>query len=660
MKRPYLYSLLLLGTALRLTPQSGDSAFLKEFAKANAHQKVKLAAERRFEEIRSVYPLIKDTLDKIRRNIFITPQPNSIKIYFDEIDAELALENKEYATAILILENGLHHHAADINDSLKCWVELKKLFVRIRNYNRALEIHRMMEARWQRRTDTTPMTMGLSKSSIYQKIGLISMAISERRNEYNTSPWKNDTLKTASFYNDLGVFFNSLKNSDSAEVYLIKARDLLTHKHYPPSRETAINFFKGLIEGNLASAFFNRGAYLEALPLLKKDIYYSLKSRQYESALNSYLLLVQTEIALKHPALAKLYLDSATRLHETQIKEVAPRLRYLLTSAAYYTAKGDYARACSEYRSWIDLNSQAIAMESEQDLQNENVAIDIERREIEDAERESARRAQQLEEARERSSTAWLLMWIIVLSGVIIVLISSNRITRKREEQLEIKNTQISSQKQQIEQSLKEKEILIREIHHRVKNNLQIITSMLSLQIAKVEDEKAGNILRDAKQRIGSIALTHQMLYQKENLADVSLSEYIERLVRQIEYTMPTSNVELVTTINIKDSRLNIDTAVPLGLLLNELLTNAYKHAFPEGVRGRIIVSLHEDEIYFVLSVSDNGVGLPEDFDSANRKTLGLELVDILADQLDAKVLAKTKDGSAFTIHLKKQNHFQS
>lgn len=660
MRRPYLYSLLLLGITLRLMPQSGTDGFLKEFAKADPHQKVKLTAARRFEEIRSVYPLIKDTLDKIRRKVFITPQPNSIKIYFDEIDAELALENKEYAKAILILENGLQRHAADINDSLKCWVELKKLFVRIRNYNRALEIHRLLETRWHRRTETTPMTLGLSKSSIYQKIGLITMAISERRNEYANSPWKNDTLKTAGYYNDLGVFFNSLKNSDSAEFYLLRARDLLTHVSYPPSRETAINFFKGLIDGNLGSALFNRGDYREALPLLKKDIYYSLKSSQYESALNSYLLVVETQIALKHLPLAKLYLDSATYLNETQIKEVTPRLRYLKTSASYYNARGDYPRACNYYRDWIEVNNKAIAMENEQELKNENVSIDIERRKVENDERENVLRARQLEEARQRSSTAWLLMGIIVLSGVIIVLISNNRITRKREEQLAIKNTQISSQKQLIEQSLKEKEVLIREIHHRVKNNLQIITSMLSLQIGKVEDEKTGNILRDARQRISSIALTHQMLYQKENLANVDLREYIERLVRQIEYTIPASNVELITTINIKDSRLNIDTAVPLGLLLNELLTNAYKHAFPEGVKGRITVSLHENETHFILAVNDNGVGLPEDFDSTNRKTLGLELVDILADQLDSKVLAETKEGSSFTIHLKKQNHFRS
>lgn len=656
--RTYLSIFFYLIAAGPLRAQDPGTDFLREFKKADAHGKVKLTASKRFAEIRAVYPLIKDTLDAIRKNIFITPQPNQMKIFFDEIDAELALENKDYGKAIFILRNGLQAHAADINDSLKCWIELKKLFVRIKHYNRALEVHSLIESKWHRRTDTAHITMGVAKSSIYQRIGLVTLAITERRREFHTDPYQHDTLKTASYYNDLGVFYNALKNSDSAEYYLKKAKRILARGHFPAAREQSVVFFNGLIDGNLALALFNRGDYTHALTLVKNDILYSLKSRQYESALNSYLLAVDICVALKKLQLAKLYFDSATVIHNTHIKELTPQLRYLITAAAYHSARSNYAGACQAYKSYLELNSKAAEMENEQMLENENVFLDVTRRESENAVLESARQKQQLQEARERSSTAWLLTGILVLSAVIVVLISNNRSTRKREEQLELKNAQISSQKQQIEQSLKEKEMLIREIHHRVKNNLQIITSMLSLQIGKVEDEKTGNILRDAKQRISSIALTHQMLYQKENLANVSLSEYIERLVRQIGFTMPAANIELITGIAIKDSRLSIDTAVPLGLLLNELLTNAYKHAFPENVNGRITVSLRENDTCYILTVSDNGVGLPADFDSAGRKTLGLELVYILADQLDAKVSIETSSGSSFTIELSKQHHY--
>jgi two-component sensor histidine kinase len=126
-----------------------------------------------------------------------------------------------------------------------------------------------------------------------------------------------------------------------------------------------------------------------------------------------------------------------------------------------------------------------------------------------------------------------------------------------------------------LEQALIDKEVLIKEIHHRVKNNLQIISSMLSLQISKIDDDKTATILRDARQRISAIALTHQMLYQKENLRNIQLGDYIEKLVRQVEFLMPSTNIELVTTIQTDGSRMTIDNAVPLGLLVNELLTNA-------------------------------------------------------------------------------------
>lgn len=652
MKRLYAHILLLLLSGFQLPAQNAQRDFLREFEKADAYQKIRLTANRRFEEIRPVYPLIKDTLEAIRRRIYMTPHPNSIKVYFDEIEAELALQEKNYGKAILIFENGLRRHAANINDSLKCWAELKRLFIRINNYSRALEVQRILESRWNRRTDST-LGMGFAKSSIYHQMGLLELAISERRREF-AQAGGHDTLKTVAFYNDLGVFYNTLKNSDSAEKYLLQGRHLLMQKKYPQNRALFMSFFKGLLEGNLALAYFNRGDYAASIPLLKNDVYYSLKSANYESALNSYLLLVQSNVALGQHQLGKRYLDSAEHLNKLGVKDMSSRLRFTKVAAAYYSATGSYAEANNYYRQYMALNDTIKTLENEKALTNESISINIEKKELEHAENENALKQQQLEDARQRSFIAWLLVGILVLSGVVIILILNNRGNKKRQAQLALKNAQISAQKEQIEQSLKEKEILIREIHHRVKNNLQIITSMLSLQIGKVKDEKTESILRDARQRISSIALTHQMLYQKENLANVNFGEYVERLVTQVGFTMPSANVQLLTDIQLTETRLNIDNAVPLGLLLNELITNAYKHAFPEGVKGEITVSLREDTSYFLLTVSDNGIGMPPNFEPADSKTLGLELVYILADQLDAQVLVENAAGSAFTIKLKK------
>jgi two-component sensor histidine kinase len=237
---------------------------------------------------------------------------------------------------------------------------------------------------------------------------------------------------------------------------------------------------------------------------------------------------------------------------------------------------------------------------------------------------------------------------------IILFLIVNNRESKKREIQLSLKNLQIQEQKAQIEHSLKEKEALIKEIHHRVKNNLQIITSMLNLQMGKVNDEKTELILFEAKQRINAIALTHQMLYQKVTISNILISEYIEMLVKQIEATMASPLIKLVLDVPPNESRLSIDGAVPLGLIINELLTNAYKHAFPHGRQGQITVALVDHATALTVKVSDNGIGLAENFDTSENKTLGMELVQILVEQLDSKLVIENNQGSVFKFDIKK------
>jgi two-component sensor histidine kinase len=247
-----------------------------------------------------------------------------------------------------------------------------------------------------------------------------------------------------------------------------------------------------------------------------------------------------------------------------------------------------------------------------------------------------------------------LLAGVLILSLIIVFLFINNRMFKKRETQLQIKNKQIRNQNAQIEQSLKEKEALIKEIHHRVKNNLQIITSRLNLQMSKLDDEKTAAILFEAKQRINAIALTHQMLYQKTTISNINVGEYVENLVKQIEATVTTTGIQLVTDIVPTESRLPIDGAVPLGLIINELVTNAYKHAFPLGKKGTITVALIKNEETYTIVVKDNGIGVSDDFEKGESKTLGMELVFILIEQLDSKLIIENENGSSFRFDIKK------
>jgi PAS domain S-box-containing protein len=187
-----------------------------------------------------------------------------------------------------------------------------------------------------------------------------------------------------------------------------------------------------------------------------------------------------------------------------------------------------------------------------------------------------------------------------------------------------------------IRESLREKEVLLKEIHHRVKNNLALISSMFYLQSGYTSDEAVIKILQEGQDRVRSMALVHETLYGSENLADVDFSQYAVTLAQQLigTYALEPDAVSLVTEMD--PCRINIDLAVPLGLILNELVTNALKHGFPPGRRGEIQLRLALGDLC-VLRVIDTGVGVPPGVDIHDRKSLGLRLIHALCRQIDAR-----------------------
>lgn len=638
--------------------QINKAKFQHDFLKASPHNKVRLVASIPYTDLKEVYPFIKDTLDRIKREIYqqATGRNKDLKFLFDKMDAEREMYHQNYGKTIFILENALHYTANNINDSLACISMLKGVFVKIRNVNRAFEMQYILENKWHRKSDSVNIDFGINKSYLFHMLGLNNEAVVERRKEFENAVNRTDTDIIVNFYNDMGVFYNKQKQSDSAEFYFLKAKYLLSKKRIEKGREVHYDFYKGLVDGNLALSYYNKGLVADAIPLLKHDIYNSIKSDNFESAFNGYNILVQCYVSLKNKRVAKLYIDSCQALLDDKLQKIGFLIKFLPTRATYYTLVGDYRNAAASYRDYYRLNDSLMAIEKERDVINQGLTFNIEQRELAYAEQEKLVKQSEAEEARQKSYRTSLIAGVLVLVIIIMFLIANNRRARRREIQLSVKNRQIQEQNSQIEQSLKEKEALIREIHHRVKNNLQIITSMLNLQIGKIEDEKTEAIFFEAKQRINAIALTHQMLYQKTTLSNINLVEYIETLVKQIEASMSTAKIEIATELVATNERLTIDGAVPLGLIINELLTNCYKHAFPKGQKGVITVSLTENPETFTIKVSDNGVGLPEDFDHEESKTLGMELVFILVEQLDSKLIIENTNGSAFYFDIKKHN----
>jgi two-component sensor histidine kinase/CheY-like chemotaxis protein len=199
---------------------------------------------------------------------------------------------------------------------------------------------------------------------------------------------------------------------------------------------------------------------------------------------------------------------------------------------------------------------------------------------------------------------------------------------------------------EQLETSLREKEVLLKEIHHRVKNNLQVITSLLHLQSRYVEDQEALKVFRESQSRVKSMALIHERLYQSDNLARIDFAEYIRDLTGFLSRTYSADAETIAIKIKSDDVLLGIDAAVPSGLILNELVSNALKHAFPNGQTGQIWVELAAGQDQKLsLRVSDDGIGFPEMLDWQNTNSLGLQLVNSLVNQLDGAIQLDSSNG---------------
>jgi two-component sensor histidine kinase len=204
---------------------------------------------------------------------------------------------------------------------------------------------------------------------------------------------------------------------------------------------------------------------------------------------------------------------------------------------------------------------------------------------------------------------------------------------------------------EEVKKSLREKEVLLQEVHHRVKNNLQIMSSLVKLQSHHIKDPYMLEILRESENRIRSMAIVHTKLYNSKNYEELDFADYVRSLTESFYTTYGMKLNKINIRIEIKDIILNIDTAIPCGLIINELVSNCIKYAFPDKREGMITISMSTNKNgSYTLIVKDNGVGLPEGFNVHTSKTLGIELVTLLTSQLNGTLEIATNGGAEFKI----------
>ncbi len=305
--------------------------------------------------------------------------------------------------------------------------------------------------------------------------------------------------------------------------------------------------------------------------------------------------------------------------------------------AGIYHAKGDYKLATEMYIQAMNWANKDFLYRNQQQLSSYETKLKTHEQEL----------LVGLEKKR-RTQTEWGIAVVILL--LLLVFAGLIRQTRARRK-LALQNTIIEKQQQDLQKSLAEKDMLLKEIHHRVKNNLTVIGGLLELQSNGINNEEAKAAIAEGQGRVRSIALIHQRLYQHENLAAIEFSGFVKEMLQQVTSIFKQPGQILTTDIQVQETLLDVDTAVPLGLILNELLTNSYKYAFVPDKNGYISISLHTKAAgHFELIYRDNGPGLPEGFNLKKATSMGLRLIHRLSIQLGGGATWHMDEGCVFTI----------
>ncbi len=239
---------------------------------------------------------------------------------------------------------------------------------------------------------------------------------------------------------------------------------------------------------------------------------------------------------------------------------------------------------------------------------------------------------------QQKKLTNWTLIGLLSMIFLSFILFRSYKI--------------IKAQKETISISLSEKDTLLKEIHHRVKNNLQVISSLLNLQTKSTDDEIAKSALKEGQSRVHSMSLIHQNLYKKDNLIGIEMNDYLKSLCRNLFDTYNINSDRILLILEIDDLNLDVDTVVPLGLIINELITNSLKYAFPDEHSGEISISLKKDSGMLILKVRDTGIGLnPMEVKAGN--SFGYSLINAFVKKLKAEMSLISENGTTVIISLK-------
>ncbi|MDP4934222.1 MAG: hypothetical protein NWR30_05885 [Salibacteraceae bacterium] len=479
-------------------------------------------------------------------------------------------------------------------------------------------------------------------SMMYFKFGEFDIAISLIKESIRKLDSTDFDYWKMSLRNSLGVYFEHSNQLDSAFSYYDQALAMLK-KNYEIGVDfspTEYRFIEGLFIGNKGQILMNLGKYEEAIVLLSQDFesssvittHNTYKENQLLSALKLTECYVQTDQFTKAKSmLLKIHaLESPLFLKHYEM-DIA-RLNYL-----YEEAKGDSLKAFVYFKRYITIKDSISATNDRDKTLKSSIIYQagVDEKMLEN-------QLLHLSNLEQENQTQKRVLWILIVVGIIILslclfLLNAYRGKLNSERDLKTKNEQIENQKTIISKALLEKEILFKEVNHRVKNNLQIVSSLLYFQAKIVKDESAKKAMKEAQSRVLSMSFIHQKLYQTEDIGVIDCQNYISSLAEHICRNANVRSTDIKLFIEANSIDLSVQKSIPIGLILHELISNSVKHAFTNMDKGEINIAFAQTEKQITLHYSDSGPGARLS-ENETSDTIGKKLIFLLTSQLNGSL----------------------
>jgi len=439
-----------------------------------------------------------------------------------------------------------------------------------------------------------------------------------------------------------------------------EALALLKEKHaqFPDNTD----FARQLIDGGIADCYKQQGNFSGAEDFYLRSLKLALHNQRSENIQFEYFQISDLYIRWKKYDKAKIYLDKFMS-SQSATRDLVALKQVQLMNFEIDSASGDFQAAIRHYKYYKQLNDSIFTEKKSRQIEELQVQYKTAQKEQSILLLQDKEKLQQAELNKANFTKTLILIGSLFPLLLMAFLYRGFRVNQNKNKILQLQQDAIHKKNHSLEHLinekegllsekntlLEEKEWLLKEVHHRVKNNLQIVMSLLYSQTAHLSDEKAVKAFTDAQQRIHSIALIHQKLYQSTSMHRVAMKDYIGELVLHLLEGLNVRNDKVRFEMALEDISLDISQAVPIGLIINEAVTNALKYAFP-GAEGIVNINFSENEDRCILYISDNGIGLPKDFDMRKSRTMGLKLIEGLCLQLEAEYYIESMGGVHITI----------